>query len=135
MVERKSRLMNNTRGVSQIAMDRAELARRRDLAQRRRDFAESSELDARIADLDQLIELAGTEEKKEDILAKINERNRQANREAVRRAEAAEAERKRRAWMARVAASSRPGTPGLQKCVALLLCGEFVVWLVRATDL
>ncbi|KAL5520841.1 RTF1 [Sanghuangporus sanghuang] len=116
MVERKSRLfITKTPNMSQISMERAELARKRDLAQRRRDFAECSQLNEQIAVYDQLLERGVYEEKKEDILTKINERNRQANREAVRRAEAAEVERKRKAWMARVAANSRPGTPGVQK--------------------
>lgn len=105
---------------SSTAMERAELVQMRTLAQRRRDFADCAQIDARLAELDEKIalEAPSVAEVKEDVLAKVNERNRQANRDGVRKAEAAEAERKRKAWIARAAANSRPGTPGNLKSVA-----------------
>ena len=49
------------------------------------------------------------------LLAKVNERNRRANMEGVRKAEAETAERKRRdRRLAMAANGSRPGTPGLR---------------------
>ena len=117
MVERKTRLAGDRSSITKAALDRAELVSKRDLAQRRRDYAESAQLDVQIAELDALNGSYYAEKEKEDVLAKINERNRQANREGVRRAEAAEAERKRRTWLARAAANSRPGTPGIQRYV------------------
>lgn len=60
---------------------------------RREDFAEVAEIDAKLA------EDAGRKPEKvekEDVLARVNERNRKANLEAVRKAELLEAERKRR---------------------------------------
>ncbi|THH04540.1 hypothetical protein EW145_g5445 [Phellinidium pouzarii] len=101
--------------ATKAALDRIQLVRARDLARRRKDYAESTELDAQIAAIDaatpQVMESAVNE--KEDILSRVNERNRQANRDAVRSAEIAAAERKRKAWMARAAANrSREGTPG-----------------------
>ena len=89
------------------------------LAQRRRDFREVAEIDAQLATLDSVTG-SQVRSEKEDILAKVNERNRAANREAVRRAEVAEAERKRKMWKEKRAAvvsaaasgESRPNTPG-----------------------
>ncbi|KAI5120538.1 hypothetical protein M0805_004546 [Coniferiporia weirii] len=99
--------------ATKAALERTRLVQMRQLAQMRRDFKESAQLEAQIAALDAVQPQAAVIEEKEDILAKVNERNRQSNREAVRRAEAAEADRKRRKWMARAAANgSRPGTPG-----------------------
>ncbi|KAH8112899.1 plus-3-domain-containing protein [Phellopilus nigrolimitatus] len=105
--------------ATKAALERAELVRMRALAQMRRDFAESAALEVQLAALDARQGVgAPARSEKEDILAKVNERNRQANRDAVRRAEVAEAERRKKARLARAAAAangSRAGTPGVLK--------------------
>jgi len=73
----------------------------RTLAINRRDTAEVQLLDKQIALLQansasQLGEKRPREEDLGDLMAKVNERNRRANEEAVRAAEAAEQERRRR---------------------------------------
>ncbi|KAH8100443.1 hypothetical protein DFH11DRAFT_1525198, partial [Phellopilus nigrolimitatus] len=111
--------------ATKAALERAELVRMRALAQMRRDFAESAALEVQLAALDARQGVgAPARSEKEDILAKVNERNRQVNRDAVRRAEVAEAERRKKARLARAAAAangSRAGTPGVFKCVLFLL--------------
>ena len=78
-------------------MERSRLNQARTLAQRRNDWNEVAEIDAKLAE-----EAAKTSEKEpragnvQDLLAKVNERNRKANMEAVRKAEMAEIERKKR---------------------------------------
>ena len=81
--------------ANRITLERARLEQARKLALRRNDKEEVRMLD------DQLAELAVESppvksEPIEDVLAKVNERNRKANQEAIRRAELQEAERKRR---------------------------------------
>ncbi|KAH8110223.1 hypothetical protein DFH11DRAFT_1746674 [Phellopilus nigrolimitatus] len=92
--------------------ERAELVRMRALAQMRRDFVESAALEVQLAALDAWPGVGvPARSEKEDILAK-------ANRDAVRRAEVAEAERRKKARLARAAAANglRAGTPGVFKC-------------------
>ncbi len=98
MLARKSQL-SKSRSAALLTMERSRLTQARTLAQRRMDFAEVAEIDKMLEDLNANAEIgalhaAVTEE--EDKLAKVNERNRKANIEAVRRAELAEAERKRK---------------------------------------
>lgn len=76
-------------------MERSRLNAARTLALRRNDFDEVAEIDAQLAALVTPIKSRQSEEAA-DLLAKVNERNRKANMEAVRKAELAEAERKRR---------------------------------------
>lgn len=93
--------------VTRAALERQKLTHARELAQRRRDFAESTELEKQIAALDvaQGSVAADEPDDREDISAKISERNRLANSETIRRAEIAEAERRKKKWLARAAAS------------------------------
>ena len=80
-------------------MERSRLNQARTLAQRRNDWHEVAEIDAKLAE-----EAARTPVKEpapktnnvQDLLAKVNERNRKANMEAVRKAEMAEMERKKK---------------------------------------
>jgi len=93
MLARKSQLQAaNQIGLS--TLERSRLIQQRTMALRRQDYIEVEQIDAKL-------ELAKTQEpvKPEtsiDLLAKVNERNRKANMEAVRKAEIAESERKRR---------------------------------------
>lgn len=94
MLARKSQLQTN-KPAGLTTMEKSRLNQARTLAQRRHDYAEVAEIDAQLAEL-----AASTTERHirepVDLLAKVNERNRKANMEAVRKAEIAEAERKRR---------------------------------------
>jgi RNA polymerase-associated protein RTF1 len=106
MLRRKSQLQGDA-GKSQanrVTLERARLKQARMLALRRNDKAEVAMLDAQLEEL--AVESSPTKpEPTEDasaLLAKVNERNRKANLDAIRRAELQEAERKRR---------ERRGTP------------------------
>jgi RNA polymerase-associated protein RTF1 len=75
-------------------MERSRLNQARTLALRRQDHEEVEEIEQQLAQLP-----AGPGAREEDIndmLAKVNERNRKANLEAVRKSEIQESERKRR---------------------------------------
>ena len=97
MLQRKSQLQGDA-GKSQanrMTLERARLQQERMLASRRNDKQEVAKLDAQLAEL----AVENAPEPTEDtsaLLAKVNERNRKANQEAIRRAELQEAERKRR---------------------------------------
>ncbi|KAG5649652.1 hypothetical protein H0H81_002686 [Sphagnurus paluster] len=96
MLARKNQLNSNKHtGLSTI--EKSRLIQARTLAQRRHDFAEVEEINIKLADLEAAAaERQSHREESIDLLAKVNERNRKANLEAVRKAELAEAERKRR---------------------------------------
>ncbi|KAK2460870.1 hypothetical protein APHAL10511_007340 [Amanita phalloides] len=98
MLARKSQLSKN-KTAALFTMERSRLTQARTLAQRRRDFAEVTEIDKKLEELNANSEISPAQTsvvEEEDKLAKVNERNRRANLEAVRRAEHAEAERKRK---------------------------------------
>ncbi len=100
MLRRKSQLQGDTvkPQANRVTLERARLMQARMLALRRNDKAEAATLDAQLAEL--AVESPPVQsEPTEDsaaLLAKVNERNRKANHEAIRRAELQEAERKRR---------------------------------------
>ncbi|KNZ72520.1 RNA polymerase-associated protein [Termitomyces sp. J132] len=104
MLARKNQLNKKTTAIS-ATMEKSRLMQARTLAQRRNDYNEVAEIDAKLA------ELTPSQPQKDesvDLLAKVNERNRKANMEAVRKAELAEVERKRRE---RKLAASGTATP------------------------
>jgi RNA polymerase-associated protein RTF1 len=98
MLARKSQLQISSKPTGMTTMERSRLNQARTLAQRRNDWNEVAEIDAKLAE-----EAAKTSEKVQpprannvqDLLAKVNERNRKANMEAVRKAEMAEMEREK----------------------------------------
>ncbi|KAF8153059.1 hypothetical protein B0H34DRAFT_722097 [Crassisporium funariophilum] len=94
MLKRKSQLQIN-KPTGMTTMERSRLNQALTLASRRQDWAEVEEIKAKLAE-----EAKRTPEPARnesiDMLAKVNERNRKANMEAVRKAELAETERKRR---------------------------------------
>ncbi|KAF7342125.1 Plus3 domain-containing protein [Mycena venus] len=98
MIARKRQAASNGASTPLSVAERARLNAQRTLAQRRQDYDEVREIDAQLAAL--APPNAGTktpaEEEPADRLARVNERNRKANLEAVRKAELLEAERKRR---------------------------------------
>jgi len=115
MLARKSQLQV-TKPTGMNAMERSRLNQARTLAQRRNDWKEVAEIDAKLAE-----EAARTSEQEQparastvqDMLAKVNERNRKANLDAVRKAEMAEVERKRkeRKLLAQNGERSTPADP------------------------
>ncbi|EIW79650.1 plus-3-domain-containing protein [Coniophora puteana RWD-64-598 SS2] len=97
MLARKNQLSSGVQSAAAITMERSRLNQARTLALRRQDAVEVAEIDVKLAALP---EVAATRVAEEDDLAarllKVNERNRKANMEAVRKAELLEAERKRK---------------------------------------
>ena len=95
MLARKNAVQSQKQNPGQITLEKARLTQARTLSVRRQDWDEVKRIDA------ELEALAGTSkatprEATSDLLAKVNERNRRANMEAVRKAEMMEVERKRR---------------------------------------
>ncbi|KDQ32693.1 hypothetical protein PLEOSDRAFT_1060439 [Pleurotus ostreatus PC15] len=95
MLENKRSLQPHKQSSAALTLERSQLNAQRTLALRRHDDTEVAELDAKILELNgRLGQRPPTTAV--DELAKLNERNRKANAEAVRKAELWEAERKRR---------------------------------------
>lgn len=134
MLARKNALNAHRPSHASITFQRSRLTQARTLALRRQDFKEVTEIDAQLKELAVTTDFQSrrrdSEDPQNDILAKVNERNRKANLEAVRQAELAEADRKRRERKLALAASksgtSTPvlvaktshGTPFLQSTLA-----------------
>jgi RNA polymerase-associated protein RTF1 len=96
MLARKSQLQVN-KPTGMLTLERSRLTQARTLAQRRHDFIEVAEIDTQLAELNAtLADRPSNSRDDDDMLTKVNERNRRANMEAVRKAEIAEADRKRR---------------------------------------
>ncbi|EMD36880.1 hypothetical protein CERSUDRAFT_114800 [Gelatoporia subvermispora B] len=108
MLARK-RNMQGKQSAASMTMERSRLSQARTLALRRQDYDEVKQIDAQLAEL---TPARSDREDKADILAKVNERNRKANMEAVRRAEILEAERKRRERKLLAAGGRGTVTPG-----------------------
>ncbi|KAJ7121057.1 hypothetical protein C8R44DRAFT_787296 [Mycena epipterygia] len=102
MIARKKQLATPTGGPAPLGVaERSRLQAQRTLAQRRQDYAEVAVIDAQLAAASLLSSSGadgekGRREDEDDPLARVNQRNRRANMEAVRRAEILDAERKRR---------------------------------------
>ncbi|KAF9563835.1 hypothetical protein CPC08DRAFT_686074 [Agrocybe pediades] len=94
MLARKAQLQG-TKNTGLSALERSSLMQIRTLALRRQDLTEVAEIDAKLAEHAAMAPQS-TRPEQVDLLAKVNERNRKANLESVRKAELAEAERKRR---------------------------------------
>ena len=98
MLARKNQLSSGVQQSSAaITLERSRLIQARTLALRRQDAVEVAEIDVKLAALPEVATTRTPEE--DDVaarLAKVNERNRKANLEAVRKAELQEVERKRR---------------------------------------
>jgi hypothetical protein len=112
MLARKSQLSNFPSGAS-LTLQRSSLVQAKTLAIRRQDYAEVVEIDAKLAELPALATPArnGGEESLNDKLAKVNERNRKANLEGIRKAEMLEAERKRRERKLNASGTATPADP------------------------
>jgi RNA polymerase-associated protein RTF1 len=115
MLARKNQLQANAHSAAHIKLEKSRLTQARTLAIRRQDPAELAEIEEQLAEVvSQEVSVNGKNDKEEmaDRLAKVNERNRKANLEAVRRAEVLEAERKKRdRKLARDGGTPVPGDP------------------------
>ncbi|KAJ7140581.1 hypothetical protein C8R43DRAFT_1201123 [Mycena crocata] len=97
MMARKRQLAaQGTSGGSLSVVERSRLIAQRTLAQRRQDYNEMREIDERLVKMGESGPPASEEDVPRDRLTLVSERNRKANMEAVRCAELAEVERKRR---------------------------------------
>jgi RNA polymerase-associated protein RTF1 len=109
MLRRKSQLQGDAvkPQANRVTLERARLMQARTLALRRNDKTEVAMLDSQLAELAVESPPVSSEptEGSSALLAKVNERNRKANQEAIRRAELQEVERKRR--------ERRLGTPNV----------------------
>lgn len=96
MVARKNQF-NQQQSAAAITLERSRLMQAKTLAVRRQDYVEVADIDAKLKELP-VIQAPREEEEESlaDKLARVNERNRKANLEGVRKAELLEAERKRR---------------------------------------
>ena len=115
MIARKNALNPNNVAVSQAFAARAQLTQERNLALKRQDYKEAAQIEQEIEALANAQQATnGKRERGEtthaDVMARVNERNRKANLDAVRRAEAEQAARKRQERRA-VAAGAVAGIP------------------------
>jgi RNA polymerase-associated protein RTF1 len=104
MVARKNQF-NQQQSAAAITMQRSSLTQAKTLALRRLDYDEVAAIEAKLKELPVVQTAREEEESLADKLAKVNERNRKANLEGVRKAELLEAERKRRERKLHVAGS------------------------------
>ncbi|KAH7919395.1 plus-3-domain-containing protein [Leucogyrophana mollusca] len=111
MLARKNQLSNGAHSAAALTLERSRLMQAKTLAIRRQDYTEVAEIDAKLAELPVPVNIAREEENLSDRLAKVNERNRKANLEAVRKAEILESERKRRDRKLAAAGASGTATP------------------------
>ncbi len=114
MLARKNQFQSHKQTNTSLTMEKSRLNQARTLALRRNDLTELAEVDKQLAVLN--ADLAERnrdkdENRKDDVLTKVNERNRKANMEAVRNAELREAERKRRERKLLAAGGSGTATP------------------------
>lgn len=114
MLARKNQLQSHKQTTASLTMEKSRLNQARTLAIRRNDLKELAEIDEKLVVL--IADLAERNRGKDDgrsddVLAKVNERNRKANSEAIRNAELREAERKRRDRKLMAAGGSGTATP------------------------
>ncbi|TFK29461.1 hypothetical protein FA15DRAFT_582199 [Coprinopsis marcescibilis] len=102
MVKRKKEL-SATKSKSELVLERSRLTQARSLALKRLDEKEAEELQDQIADLDSQLALTASNspkktglDDKDEVLRRVNERNRKANQDAVRRAEIADNGRRKK---------------------------------------
>lgn len=94
-------------------LERSKIMQELNLARKRQDMPEVVRLEEKLKAFNEINDAFAAKEKV-DPLALVNERNRLANVEAVRRAEAENAKRRFRDRKSALA-GSRPGTPGFLK--------------------
>lgn len=99
MIARKNAINPNNASASQAFNRKVELTQKRHLAIKRQDYKEVAEIDKELESLAATQSSVSSRRERgdaqADLMAKVNERNRRANLEAVRKAEAELAARKR----------------------------------------
>ncbi|KAH8102183.1 plus-3-domain-containing protein [Cristinia sonorae] len=116
MITRKKQMSADTRSNTVLSIERSRLKQALHLAQVRRDEQDEADIQSQITAIEDEIASrerssgggAKGEETAADKLAKVNERNRKANAEAIRAAELREAERKRKEKKAGTNGTSTP---------------------------
>ncbi|KAJ7050440.1 plus-3-domain-containing protein [Mycena amicta] len=91
-----TRKRGNAPTTNSLVSERARLTAARKLAMNRHDNGEVAQIDEQLRVLNESTSGTAAREVQEDVLAKVNERNRKANMESVRKAEIEAAERKRK---------------------------------------
>lgn len=143
MVARKNRF-NQQQSAAAITMERSRLIQAKTLAARRRDYDEVTKIEEKLKELP-VVQTTREEEEESlaDKLAKVNERNRKANLEGVRKAELLEVERKRRERKLANAGASGVATPSdpsarlkiiprtFNDTSRLVLLLSFIAWILR----
>ena len=138
ILAKKQALMGPSSSNLNTALQKQRLTKERDLAIQRRDFEEASQLEKQ---LEELQDSTHNKPEQKDLLTMVNERNRKANLEAVRKAEAEAAERRKKerraifvAAQKKRAQQSKPGSEGGLESNAYVLSFFFiktVTWLTR----
>lgn len=122
---KKKKEMSATQSNSDLVLEKQGLHQARSLALKRQDYKEATELEEKISELE--IRIHGSSnggspkkaaDDKDEILRRVNERNRKANLDAVRRAEAAASEQKRREREAAAKAAAQGGAAAAAAVVA-----------------
>ena len=111
MLARKSQLQSSI-SQGQKTMERSRLTQERTLALRRQEYAEVERIDAQLKELaaDSSKHLTH-EDSLPDLMARVNERNRKANEDAVRKSELLMVEQKRKARKLATSAAPVPLDP------------------------
>ena len=110
MISRRNAIQPKRPTAATATLERSRLEQERTLALRRRDAVEYDRIQAELLILGASAPATDdVEDERATLLAQVNERNRKANLEAVRQAEALEAERKRKER--KLAAAGRVSTP------------------------
>lgn len=110
MLERKKQ-SSNAKPPGWATLEKSRLNQARALALRRHDFTEVAELDRQLAATFGEVVSTADPTKEDDVLAKLSEKNRKANLDAVRKAELLEAERRRRERKLALSGHSGTSTP------------------------
>ncbi|THH18000.1 hypothetical protein EW146_g2928 [Bondarzewia mesenterica] len=133
MLARKHQMQSGKHYGVSLTMERSRLNQARTLAMRRNDHAEVAVIDKQLEELAATIaadpDRREAEEDTTDILAKVNERNRKANMDAIRKAELLDTERKRKERkMARNGGTPIPSDPSARlKIVPRMYASRFVI--------
>lgn len=135
MLQRKNQIQERANPAAKTSaarlLEKSRLTTMRNLAAKRNDREEVATLDRQLADLQAEIALDPSSARREadstDIMAKVNERNRKANLEAMKLAAQAEAERKRKERQA-AKAGAAPADPSARlRTVPRMFASRFVI--------
>lgn len=98
MISRKNQLQKNKPSLQTLLSKKTSLIQARTLAQKRHDYAEADKIKLELEQLEEAhADMIGSRPQQVDRFGAVNERNRQANLDAVRANEEAEKERRKKA--------------------------------------